>query len=157
MASDRKYIGIDPLTVPDLEKMANHFGFKNYKLIQNGSEHYCEEKNSVDLIYTSPPYWNQEQYSKDLTQAYNNGEDYFYNIYWKKTLENAKYMLKPGKWFGLNITIKYPKMIQMAKDVFGDIKEEVKLRTIKNHLHKANSKSPDIDKYEPIYMFINNK
>ena len=128
------------------------FGFKDYKIINSGSEAYYGEENSIDLYWSSPPYYDQEYYSGDINQAYNKGEDYFYNEYWNNTLKNVKRMLKPGKWFGLNVK-NYPKMLSMAKDYFGDPSEEVRLRTIRSHLNKQVG----VTKYESIFMFINNK
>lgn len=149
---DRKYIGTDPLTVPDLTKMKNYLKLDNIELIQSGSEDYRGEENSVDFAASSPPYFNQEIYSKDSSQAYNKGEDYFYDIYWKKTLENSRYMLKPGKVFGLNVT-NYPKMLDMAREVFGEEKEKVALRLIRSHL----SRKAGLDKNEYVYIFRNDK
>lgn len=148
----RKYIGTDPLTAPELNSMKKFFKFNDAKLINICSEDYKGEENSIDLYWSSPPYYNQEFYSDDLAQAYNKGEDYFYNIYWAKTLQNVKYMLKPGKWFGLNVK-NYPKMLDMAIDCFGEVKEKVGLRTIRSHL----GKTAGIEKYEYIYMFVNDK
>ena len=91
----------------------------------------------------------------DKSQAYNQGEDYFYNIYWKQTLENVKFMLKPNKWFGLNILAKYTKMVEMAKEQFGEPVEIVQLRTVRSHLTKNINNSAE--KFEPVYMFRNNK
>jgi hypothetical protein len=148
----RRYIGTDPLTVPELEKMVNHFGFKDVKLICKGSEEYVGEENSVDLYWSSPPYFNQEIYSDSDSQAYNRGEDYFYNTYWIETLKNVKRMLKPGKWFGLNIH-NYPEMLNIAIGMFGDCAEIVKLKTTRSHLSKTAGNT----KQEMIYMFRNNK
>ena len=153
MSCGRKYIGTDPLTVPELEEMAKFFDFKDYKLIQSGSEDYRGDENSVDLYWSSPPYFSQELYSQDSSQAYNKGEDYFYDVYWKKTLENVKFMLKPNKFFGLNILDKYNRMIDMAKEQFGEPVEVIKLRTIKSHL----TKNSGIEKFEPVYIFKNIK
>jgi hypothetical protein len=149
---NRRYIGVDPLTTIEVQKMADFFDLKNITLIENGSEHVKLEENSIDFSYSSPPYFSQEYYNSSKTQAYNNGEDYFYNVYWNNTLDNIKHMLKPGKWFGLNVK-NFPKMVDMAKDKFGPIIEEVKLRTIRNHL----SKSAGVTKFESIYMFKNVK
>lgn len=152
MSCDRKYIGTDPLTVPELQKMADFYQFKDCQLIQSCSEDYCGEENSIDLYWSSPPYFDQEYYSSDNTQAYNKGEDYFYNIYWKKTLNNIKFMLKPGKWFGLNVK-NYPLMFDIACEIFGEVKDIVYLKTKRNHLTKAAGNS----KNECIFMFKNNK
>lgn len=156
IAAERRYIGTDPLTTSELTSMAEFFNFdkNSYTLINDGSENYRGKENSIDLSYTSPPYEEMEFYSSDKRQSYNNGIDYFYNIYWKQTLENVKYMLKPNKIFGLNILEKYTKMFDMAKGQFGDPIEIVKLRTVRSHLTK---KILDAEKYEPTYIFVNNK
>ena len=154
MSCGRKYIATDPLTVPELEKMAAYYNFDNYKLIHSGSEEYRGEENSVDLYYSSPPYYDQESYSENCSQAYNRGEDYFYNEYWRKTLQNVKHMLKSGKWFGLNVK-NFPKMLEMAQEEFGEVVETVALRTVKSHLTKT--KDSDDVKNEYIYMFKNMK
>lgn len=153
MSCGRKYIGTDPLTVPELQDMVKFFNFKDCTLIKSGSEDYRGEENSVDLYWSSPPYFMQEIYSYDQSQCYIKGEKYFYETYWKKTLENVKYMLKPGKWFGLNIKYDH-KMMDMAKAMFGDVIEQVALTiskaptTIQNGIKTKN---------EYIYMFKNNK
>ena len=152
VSCDRKYIGVDPLTTNELQIMSNTLELKNIQLINSGSENIRLDENSVDFSFSSPPYFDQEYYSSDLTQAYNNGEDYFYGVYWNNTLQNIKYMLKPNKWFGLNVK-NYPKMLQMAIDNFGNPVEEVSLRTIRSHLNK----SAGIEKNEYIYMFRNKK
>jgi hypothetical protein len=151
-ASGRKYVGIDPLTIDELGQMRDYLQLPNITLIKDGSENVKLGENSVDFSFSSPPYFNQEYYSSDKSQAYNNGNDYFYNIYWKRTLENSRFMLKPGKWFGLNI-INYPQMLSMAQEVFGNVIETVNLRTVRNHL----TKTAGIEKFEPIYLFRNNK
>lgn len=153
VSCNRKYIASDPLTTGELQNMVDYLKLKDVTLINSGSEHVKLDENSIDFSFTSPPYYDQEYYSSDSTQAYHYGEDYFYNVYWKNTLENIKYMLKPNKWFGLNILAKYAKMIDMTKEQFGESIEIVQLKTIKNHLNKKNS----IEKFEPIYMFKNIK
>lgn len=154
IAANRAYIGTDPLTVPDLITMKDYFKLNNVTLLQQGSETYRDQENSVDFSCSSPAYYNQEIYSNDLSQAYNQGEDYFYNIYWKQTLDNIRYMLKPGKWFGLNV-INYPKMVDLAREVFSLEVDIVKLRTTRSHLNKAQGK--ETSKFEPVYMFLNKK
>ena len=151
MASGRRYIGIDPLTVSELNDMVKFFNFDNCQLISACSEHYCGDENSVDLYWSSPPYYKKEIYSNAKSQSYNKGEDYFYNVYWPKTLKNVKYMLKPGKWFGLNVAD--DKMLEIAKKYFGDVKDTVNLRLRRSHLNRSAGEF----KYEYIYMFVNDK
>lgn len=159
IAANRNYIGVDPLTISDLTNMANYLKLNNYRLITSGSENFRDKKNSIDMSFSSPPYLMptkkfqpQEFYSADKTQAYNNGEDYFYNIYWKNTLENIKYMLKPNKYYLLNVA-NSPKMVEMAKEYFGEPVEIVKLRTVRSHLNKSGK--DDAQKFEPVYVFKN--
>ena len=148
----RKYIGVDPLTNIELNNMIDYLKLKNCKVFDNCSEDFIMNENSVDMSFSSPPYYNYEVYSSDKTQAYNKGKDYFYNGYWKKTLDNIKYMLKPGKIFGLNVKDQ-PIMVEMAKERFNLI-DEVKLKTVRSHLNKKNIGAV---KYEPIYIFMNDK
>lgn len=150
MSCGRRYMGIDPLTIPELEKMRSFFNFQQCSLIHNGSEEFKGPKHSVDLFWSSPPYYNQEVYSNDISQAYNRGKQYFYEMYWPKTLENAKHMLKPGKWFGLNV--KDDRMLEITKEKFGPVVEYVNLRTVRSHL----AKKAGIEKLEYVYMFKNN-
>ena len=154
-AAGRKYIGTDPLTTNELEKMRDFLGLKKCQLINSGSEDYVGEENSVDLYWSSPPYGQKEIYSYDKSQANMNGLEYFYGVYWKKTLENVKFMLKPNKWFGLNISGD-DRMLQMAVDVFGEIVEKVKLAARIAPTNKSNDNNDEY-KYEYIYMFRNIK
>ena len=149
---NRKYIGVDPLTTDELEVMKSFLDLKNITLIKDGSENVKLDENSIDFSFSSPPYFDQECYSSDVSQAYNKDEEYFYETYWNNTLNNVKFMLKPGKWFGLNVK-NYPRMVDMAIKVFGNPIEEVNLRTIRSHLNKSSG----IEKGEPVYMFKNNK
>jgi hypothetical protein len=151
MSCGRKYIGTDPLTAVELQNMINYFNFKDCEVIQIGSEYYRGEENSVDLYWSSPPYYDLEIYSDSLSQSYNKGINYFYNKYWRDTLENIKWMLKPGKYFGVNVSAKYYKMVEIAKEYFGEIVEEINLVSMRYHFNGNKVKS------EKIYMFKNNK
>ena len=149
---NRKYIGIDPLTIDNLNLLQTNLNLSNIELINGMSEEFCLDENTIDFSFSSPPYYNLEIYSDSNTQAYNKGEDYFYNVYWKNTLLNIKKMLKKDKWFGVNTNNK--RMVDLAIDVFGNFEQEIKLTMSKMHLNKSKT---DKIKYEPIYMFKNNK
>lgn len=151
VSSGRKYIGTDPLTTSELQEMVKFFKFENVTLINSKSEDFKDKENSIDLYWSSPPYYDQEIYSQDITQAYNNGEDYFYNIYWQRTLDNVKYMLKNGKWFGLNVNNQ--RMLDMAISTFGNFTETISLKTVRSHLTRQSG----LYKNELIYMFKNKK
>jgi tRNA G10 N-methylase Trm11 len=147
-ACDRNYIGVDPLTIPELIEMRDYFNI-HCSLIDGVSEEFCLEKNSIDFAFSSPPYNDQEYYDDGERQAYNKGDDYFYNTYWRKTLDNIKFMLKPGKIFALNVK-NYPKMVDMTKEKF-ELVDEIYLRTIRSHLNKTAG----TEKMESIYIFRN--
>ncbi len=160
-SSGRKYIGVDPWTIDELEEMAKYLELKDIQLIKDGSENVRLTENSMDLAWSSPPYITEtksgfvvtEKYSDDISQAYNKGSEYFFNTYWRNTLKNVKYMLKPGKWFGLNVKGD-PRMVDIAKEEFGEVIEKIGLLTVKSHLTKSKD---NISKLEYIYMFKNNK
>lgn len=77
----RKYIGTDPasLTFDGLNEMAEElpflaecmgFGRTEVELHKVGSEDFVPEKGSVQLAFTSTPYFNAEHYSAEPTQSY---------------------------------------------------------------------------------------
>jgi hypothetical protein len=142
--------------------MVNDLNLKNIKLINDGSENIKLEENSIDFSFSSPPYMEggkrvQEYYSKDESQAYSKGIDYFYNIYWRNTLKNIKHMLKPNKFFGLNIFDKDPKMINITKEYFGNHVEVFKLKTVKSHLSHKSKEAGNSIKFENIFIYNNIK
>lgn len=157
---NRKYIGVDPWTTDELEKMKQYLHLENITLIADGSENVNLGENTIDFSFSSPPYvtdksFIKEFYCQDNRQAYSKGIDSFYSDYWRNTLVNVKNMLKPGKWFGLNVTRDCDKMVQMATEIFGNPVEEINLRLVRSHLNKKGKE--DATKYEPIFMFKNNK
>ena len=78
------------------------------------------------------------------------GEGYFYNIYWKGTVENCHKMLKSGKYFIVNVK-NFPKMVEMAGDYF-EYWETINLSTVRSHLtNKAG-----VEKNEGCYVFKKN-
>ena len=127
---------------------------KNIKLIQGKSEDIVLEENSIDFAFSSPPYYNIEIYSDNNNQAYNKGEDYFYNTYWNNTLKNIQYMLKPNKCFALNVA-GVPKMVDYAKEYFGYIIDTVEFTMPRNQNNRKNKQG--LNKSEYIYIFRNLK
>jgi len=63
-------------------------------------------------------------------------------------------MLKPNKWFGLNIK-NQPLMLEMAVEYFGKIEDKLTLKTARSHLTKKGN--VDNHKFEYVYMFKNRK
>jgi hypothetical protein len=150
-SSNRKYIGVDPMTTKYLNRLKNDLNLKNISLIDGCSENVNLEENSIDFSFSSPPYYDLEIYCDNKSQAYNNGYEYFYDVYWRGTLMNIKKCLKPNKWFGVNIH-NCDRMLEITKEIFGEVVEEVSMEIPANVLKKDKTK-----KIEKIYMFKNNK
>jgi len=83
----------------------------NYKVHQisstrfNETDDYKINKGKVDLLFTSPPYFNLEQYSTDKEQSYNLFPTYesWINGYIKQTFQIGYDLLKKGGVLLLNI------------------------------------------------------
>lgn len=106
------YIGVEPCleTYTHLNELGlciEHVTQRenSYKIFCMGSEDYLEKENSIDFAFSSPPYFNLEQYSDEPTQCYNKFpilEDWFKG-YVEPTIQNTYKMLKPNAYYAVNI------------------------------------------------------
>jgi len=103
------YIGTDPCipTFKGLEKIKDDYGHKDrsYTLLKQGSETYIPEDNSLDFVFTSPPYFGWEAYGDEPEQSsikFNNAE-LWKEKFLKQTIANAYKGLKPDKYLALNV------------------------------------------------------
>ena len=152
-----KYIGVDVLQ-KSVEGNIRQFEFyntnvpmlnKEAELILCGSENYRPEslKNSVNIAFSSPPYYNLEKYSDEPEQAYSKGYNNFINSYWRKTVENIDYMLKADGLFIINVN-DVASGFNVGEDMLNVIKEnDFQLIEVYNIQLSKNAK------YEPIYVF----
>jgi hypothetical protein len=153
-----KYIGTEPseLTVNGLNDIINDFGDNNYKIIKTGSEDYKLKKHSIDFCFTSPPYFNLEKYSNELTQSYikfSNRDDWL-NGFLKKTFENCYHGLKPKKYMAINIAnVKGGELendtIKVAQQIGFKLEKTLKLALSNINLRNKSNKF----KYEPVFIF----
>jgi hypothetical protein len=116
----RKYIGCDPGTetfkglermrdelLPLAQKIANRN--LDVELHMLGSEtkemRAALEPKSVDLVFSSPPYFAQELYSDDHTQSWKSysTQEAWLNEFMGQTLDNCAYCLKLGGILAVNI------------------------------------------------------
>lgn len=114
-----KYIGCDPgkdtfkglermrdELLPMVRKINRNLAVELHNLGSETQEMRDELKpNSVDLAFTSPPYFLQEKYSDDLTQScvrYGDQESWL-NDFMGPTLDNCAYCLKHGGTLAINI------------------------------------------------------
>lgn len=129
---DRKihYIGTDPnpdnhiddktSKYSDIADFFNNRTYRNgmfdnantYDIYKEGSEEihkhprFKKYKGKIDLIFTSPPYFNREQYSTDPNQScikYGSSYESWRDGFLKPTLETCAKYLKPGGYLLWNI------------------------------------------------------
>jgi len=83
-----------------------------YEVYQLGSEviqhdeNFQRHKGEIDLVFTSPPYFNREAYSEDENQSYKkygNTYESWRDGFLKPTLETAVEWLRPGGYLLWNI------------------------------------------------------
>lgn len=158
LTSDCKtYIGTDPSEktyngLCKLHKELNFYG-KNVILHKLGSEVYVPEKETLDLCFTSPPYFDTEKYSDEETQSYKKypTSHLWINGFLRSTIRNCHIGLKPGARMILNIA-NTPKHKTIESETIRVAKEEgFELETtIRLALSSIAGKGI---KYEPILIF----
>ena len=154
--SDINYIGTDPaeLTFKGLKEIKKDFGRENrhYFLNKCGSETFVPKENTLDFAFTSPPYFNWEQYGEEEGQSYNqySGNEEWNNGILRTTIQNAYIGLKKGKYMGLNVAnIKSHKTFE--DDTVRIAVEEGFTHTDTYKLQLSSQESGA--KYEPIFIF----
>jgi len=112
LASDcKKYIG----TEPSLKSFNGLFKIKKtYDYIDKEIELNCvgsetivpAEPNSVDLCFTSPPYFDTEEYSQEATQSFKAypTKELWIDKFMKQTIKNCKVALKDNGYLIINIS-----------------------------------------------------
>ena len=194
------YIGTDPNTdnfidelgITRYEYVADFFNNKaletnsfweeeqnTFHIFQEGSEHignhtdFQQYKSKLDMVFTSPPYFDREQYSTDEEQSYKAYPQYddWRDNFLKPTLTNAYESLRNDRYLLWNIadikigTDKYHPLeqdsIDIVKSLGGQYKGKLKMLMtrmigldpsssgIKNSV-KLNG---EYYKYEPIFIF----
>lgn len=126
-STSKTYIGTEPSskTYDGLLELNTELnvGGKEVQIHKLGSEVFVPQKESLDLCFTSPPYFDTEKYSDEETQSYKKyptKEDWI-GGFLRKTMENCHYGLKSDGYMMINIadTTKYKdieeKTIQTAK------------------------------------------
>ena len=156
-SSRKKYIGTEPssLTFEGLQKIKKDFFYleKSVELHKLGSEEFIPDRDSLDLCFTSPPYFDTEKYSDEDTQSFIKfpTKEEWVNGFLRKTIENCYRGLKSGKHMLINIanTQKY-KFIEeetqrIAKEL-GFVQNDTLQLTLSSVMGAGY-------KYEPIFIF----
>jgi hypothetical protein len=156
-SNTKHYIGTEPSskTYEGLLQMSEEFGYINKKvdIYKQGSEDYLPSKSTLDLCFTSPPYFDTEKYSDESTQSYKKfpTEDEWVNGFLRKTIENCYYGLKEGGYMLYNIanTPKYKfieeQTVKISKEL-GFAQEDTLQLTLSSVMGAGY-------KYEPIFVF----
>ena len=138
----------------------------------NETDDYKQHIGKVDLILTSPPYFNQEQYSTDKEQSYNLFPTYesWINGYIRETFQIGYDLLKPNGVLLLNIadTKELPlelDTLTIMEEIGFEFQYEIGMK-MQRYLGLQTEKiynryyDEDRDKYvkvEPILKFVKNE
>ncbi|RNL53143.1 DNA methyltransferase [Pedobacter jejuensis] len=163
MALERHYIGIDP-SITQID--ANKKMYETLRPFAKCSAEFlmgCAEEvmptlksASIDLIFTSPPYFKQEKYNKESNQSYLRYKNYekWKNDFLHEVIIQSKRLLKPGGLFIINIADVrgYPLAAdfeKLGRNHFSFV-DRYELDMVARPLHRKTSLS---NKSEPVYIF----
>lgn len=165
------YVGVEPCmeTYTHLNELGLHIErntkrSNSFKLYCMGSEDLELEENTIDFAFSSPPYFNLERYSDEITQCYNKFEEIedWFDGYVIPTIKNIHRSLKVGSFYAVNIAdfnvgktrVEYvDRWIEISKDLGFEYIEQIhmKLQTRRGVGHKENGE--DKVKKEGIFVF----
>nr|DAS25432.1 MAG TPA: Putative modification methylase [Bacteriophage sp.] len=159
-----EYVGIDPNTADSCNRfilyMSRYFNKKAY-VNKIGSEdftveNYPQYENYFDISFTSPPYFNIERYSDDITQSHVkfNTYDSWVDGFYRNTIYNSCNALKLDGVFAINISW-VDNIKEYTEGFLNDcgfyiIKEDKYLLRI--HPRESSYGSDKMSKYEPIWV-----
>ena len=156
-SNTKQYIGTEPSskTYDGLLKIKKDFSYlrKQVNIYKLGSEEYKPLKESLDLCFTSPPYFDTEKYSLESTQSFVKfpTKNKWVNGFLKKTIQNCYNGLKENKYMLINIanTPKYKfieeETVRISREL-GFVQEDTVQLTLSSVMGAGY-------KYEPIFVF----
>jgi hypothetical protein len=107
------YIATEPsaLTHKGLIELGNDFKQQavnknfTFEILKRGSEDYRPAKNSLDFCFTSPPYFDLEQYADEATQSFKkfDSKKKWVEGFLLQTIDNCYHGLKKNKYMAVNI------------------------------------------------------
>jgi len=153
----KKYIGTEPSskTFEGLLNIKSDFKYlyKKIELHKMGSELFTPEENSLDLCFTSPPYFDTEKYSDELTQSYLKypSEDRWIDGFLYDTISNCYCGLKKGGYMLMNIA--NTSSGTSIENATTQISEKIGFRYIKTLKLTLSSIAGKGQKYEPVFVF----
>lgn len=127
-----EYLGIDPNTAKSCARLIEYLDTcwdtnTKKRVLEMGSEDFTAEnfpeyQNYFDLYFTSPPYWNTEEYSQAETQSFKKFPTYagWVKGFYQETIHNACSAVRPDGIVGINIFEKIPNIRDITKVCFAD-------------------------------------
>ena len=158
-----QYVGTDPCseTMTGLRAMARELRRDDLEieLHKMGSEDFYPDRNSLDLCFSSPPYFDTEKYSNESTQSYLRfpSRDSWLKDFLGSTLDNCWCGLRPKGRLIINLAnvTSYPTLeeefVRMACSRGWRLE-----RTLRYSLSRMmGTRRPEGDrfKYEPVFIF----
>ena len=123
-------------------------------VIKCGSEQYVPTADSVDCVFTSPPYFSKEKYFDEPGQCWRDHSNAkaWYDNYLIPTCKNAFHALKPGASMIINIDEENKQLIIDAALTCGfALRETWRLGIGSDHFRRKRGISSE--KFEPILVF----
>ena len=154
------YIGTEPCekTYNGLIELKNIFRkeSKRINIYNLCAEDHILDKESVDLCFTSPPYFDCERYSKEITQSYikHPTKELWLNNFLRKMIRNCYYCLKDNGYMILNIA--NTPQHKWIEDSVLNISELENFKLIETNYLNLSSVSGKGIKREPIFVFKKN-
>jgi len=147
-----EYHAIDPLTAAHVKSMMKHYEIPG-TVYRGGSENIetydgiieAGLKNSFSTAWSSPPYFNLEIYSTELSQSTSKFPAYeiWLDQYWSKTVKNVlDIVLAPNGSFAFTMVDKIKKtnialdMVNACEQQGLVLKEKIPMTASKSHLSK---------------------
>lgn len=161
----RTYIGIDPCKdqVNGLTKMTRKLAstvdtFAKVKIIKGCAEDVMPSiiANSIDLIFSSPPYFDLERYSSERTQSYVRYPKYeeWRIRFLKSVVLESHRILRPGG--KLIINLPDANIVPLAEDLYsfakGLFKRKKVLQLMLGHKPYLRTLTGVTHKFEPIFV-----
>lgn len=158
-----RYVGTDPCspTMTGLQTMARELGRDGLtiELHKMGSEDFLPERNSFDLCFSSPPYFDTEKYSSESTQSFLKypDKDSWLHVFMGTTLDNCWHGLKSTGHLIVNIAnvSSYPTLesdfVAMACARGWELERTLRLALSK--MMGTRRAGGESFKYEPVFVF----
>jgi DNA modification methylase len=162
----RHFIGIDPCSkqIQGLNRMNERL----QKIVDTDASveihRACAEdflpairKHSIDLVFSSPPYFNLERYSKETSQSYIRYPTYadWRQEFFRRLITQSHRVLKPEGLFVINVANVngFPLVEDLHSFVAGLFRQIGTLQLRLGHKPYLKRLNGTVHKYEPVFVF----